>query len=121
METSKMDFTLTFSALNTPESIEQPPYTDSAFLAWHEAWKARLSRQPHSMEQSIEVMRACNPVVIPRNHIVEEALTSATHGDLSLFHRLLAVVTHPFDVPNDPLFVSPPPSDHPPYQTFCGT
>ena len=42
-------------------------------------------------------MDRVNPVYIPRNHRVEEALTAATAGDLAPFHRLVDVVSRPFD------------------------
>ena len=40
-------------------------------------------------------MDRVNPVYIPRNHLVEEALTAATAGDLAPFERLLDVVGAP--------------------------
>ena len=42
-------------------------------------------------------MDRVNPIYIPRNHLVEEALAAATAGDLGPLHRLLAAVTAPFD------------------------
>ena len=43
-------------------------------------------------------MDRVNPVYIPRNHLVEEALAAATADDLGpLPYLLLAVITAPFD------------------------
>ena len=43
-------------------------------------------------------MRRVNPLYIPRNQRVEEALSAASdHGDMAPFHALLAVLQHPFD------------------------
>ena len=42
-------------------------------------------------------MDRVNPVYIPRNHLVEEALAAATDGDLEPLERLLDAVTQPFD------------------------
>ncbi|WIM72289.1 hypothetical protein QP028_13995 [Corynebacterium suedekumii] len=36
-----------------------------------------------------------HPVYIPRNHLVEEALSAAVDGDLAPFDKLLDAVTHP--------------------------
>ena len=67
-------------------------------------------------------MRRHNPVVIPRNHKVEEALAAATTGhDLSVLERLLEVLRQPFDPDRDPGEFSAPGRSGRPYQTFCGT
>ena len=41
-------------------------------------------------------MDRVNPVYIPRNHLVEEALDAATAGDLDPFHRLVDVLADPY-------------------------
>ena len=67
-------------------------------------------------------MRQHNPAFIPRNHMVEAALTSATaHDDLSLTQQLLDVTSRPYDYDRDaPMFSEPGPGDRG-YRTFCGT
>ncbi|RNE49393.1 protein adenylyltransferase SelO [Corynebacterium alimapuense] len=63
-----------------------------------------------------------HPSYIPRNHLVEEALSLAQEGDLSAFHQLLEVVTHPFDEQLSlTRYAHPAPADFGPYRTFCGT
>ena len=67
-------------------------------------------------------MDARNPVYIPRNHVVEEALDAATAGDLEPFARLLAVVRSPFvEREGWERFARPAPDSFGPYRTFCGT
>ena len=68
-------------------------------------------------------MRAHNPVVIPRNHKVEEALAAAVeHRDFSVLQRLLGVLAKPFDYAADqPGYQTPPATAACAYQTFCGT
>jgi uncharacterized protein YdiU (UPF0061 family) len=68
-------------------------------------------------------MDAVNPLYIPRNHLVEEALGAAAHGDLEPFRSMLAVVTRPFDSQTGAeRFTLPPPEEYDrSYQTFCGT
>jgi protein adenylyltransferase len=67
-------------------------------------------------------MDRANPIYIPRNHLVEEALTAATAGDLAPLERLLAAVTDPYDErPGFERYASPAPEDFGAYQTFCGT
>jgi uncharacterized protein YdiU (UPF0061 family) len=67
------------------------------------------------------LMRATNPIVIPRNHLVEEALTAATAGDIAPFNALLAVVQRPYDAPAKDRYTLPPPAGFGDYVTFCGT
>ena len=69
-------------------------------------------------------MTRANPVYIPRNHLVEAALSAAVgQGDLAPFERLLAVLTRPFDArADDAAFALPAPAEQTArYQTFCGT
>ncbi len=69
-------------------------------------------------------LRHTNPLYIPRNHRVEEALAAATdHADLAPFDRLLNAVTRPFEQdPELDAYASPAPVEVTAcYQTFCGT
>jgi uncharacterized protein YdiU (UPF0061 family) len=67
-------------------------------------------------------MDRVNPVYVPRNHRVEEALAAATGGDLGPFERLLDVLAKPFDErPGLEDYASPAPSSFGAYRTFCGT
>ena len=63
-----------------------------------------------------------NPAVIPRNHLVEAALTAATAGDMGPFEALLAQVQRPFDnAEGREGFALPAPTGFGDYVTFCGT
>ena len=68
-------------------------------------------------------MHSVNPVYIPRNHLVEEALTAAQdRDDLGPLHRLLDAVTAPYDErAGMERYAEPAPHDFGDYQTFCGT
>ncbi|MEO5832732.1 MAG: protein adenylyltransferase SelO [Nakamurella sp.] len=86
----------------------------AAFDEWLARWRA-LGPDPDAMDR-------VNPVYIPRNHLVEEALDAATDGDLDPLHRLLDAVTRPFDQrPGFERYAGPAPVDFGSYQTFCGT
>jgi uncharacterized protein YdiU (UPF0061 family) len=85
-----------------------------AFDAWTERWLA--------LGPDAEAMDRVNPVYIPRNHLVEEALAAATGGDLAAFERLLEAVTRPFEErAGFERYAEPAPQDFGAYQTFCGT
>jgi uncharacterized protein YdiU (UPF0061 family) len=86
----------------------------AGFDAWAQRWRA--------LAPDADRMDRVNPVHVPRNHLVEEALTAATDGDLGPFERLLDVVTRPFDDrPDLERYAEPSPEGAGPYVTFCGT
>jgi uncharacterized protein YdiU (UPF0061 family) len=67
-------------------------------------------------------MDRSNPIYIPRNHLVEEALTAATAGELGPLQQLLTAVTAPYDErPGLERYAAPAPEDFGDYRTFCGT
>jgi protein adenylyltransferase len=67
-------------------------------------------------------MDRVNPVYIPRNHRVEEALAQATAGEMGPFHRLLDAVSRPFEErPGLEDYAGPAPDGRAPYVTYCGT
>ena len=68
-------------------------------------------------------MDRVNPVYIPRNHLVEEALTAATAGDLDPFRPARSTWSpSPFDErPGLERYAEPPPAGFGDYLTFCGT
>ena len=74
----------------------------------------------------LELMRAANPIVIPRNHRVEQALAAANQGDLQPMQRLCAAVKNPFREPAAPEnpeddLEAPPRPEEIVQATFCGT
>jgi len=63
---------------------------DAALNAWLPRWRARLQSEPRDPAQRARAMRAVNPVYIPRNHKVEEALDAAVeHGNYAPFEICL--------------------------------
>jgi serine/tyrosine/threonine adenylyltransferase len=107
LKESKADYTSFFRQLSRTE-----PHT--GFDEWTSRWRA-LGPDAESMDRA-------NPIYIPRNHLVEEALTAATAGDLNPLERLLVAVTDPYhERPGLERYASPAPADFGPYQTFCGT
>lgn len=68
-------------------------------------------------------MRESNPVLIPRNHLVEQALEEAVAGDFALFTKTLQVLQKPYEssAAAEALMTPPPDDFEQHYQTFCGT
>ena len=89
---------------------------------WLKRWHERIAKQ--SATDSASRMRAINPIYIPRNHLVEDALDAATNDvNLEPFEKLLAVLSHPFDErPELARYAQPAPENFTGrYKTFCGT
>ncbi|WP_436532411.1 protein adenylyltransferase SelO [Actinoplanes sp. HUAS TT8] len=81
---------------------------------WLGRWRA-LSPDADRMDR-------VNPIYIPRNHLVEEALAAAVADDLAPLHRLLDAIDDPFTERRGlARYAEPAPGDFGPYQTFCGT
>jgi uncharacterized protein YdiU (UPF0061 family) len=71
-----------------------------------------------------KLIRAVNPVVIARNHCVEEALAAASdQGDLAPFRRLLDALRQPYDEAYElaPYAEPAPAAVTACYRMFCGT
>ncbi len=122
MQTYGLDYTNTFHDLRHDTCIAAAPYSSREFRDWHEHWTFRKRQQgtPDSLSQTL--MQSHNPVIIPRNHWVERALTHAEDGDLTLFKELLAALAKPYtDDPTKSSFKAPPRPQERVHQTFCGT
>lgn len=126
MKAAEADFTSSFAALTRAAEgglLTGPlSFGGAPFRAWRDKWAARLERQDKDRAEVAVAMRRANPVVIARNHRVEEALAAAVSGDFSVLHRLLHALRKPFEeaAENEPYREAPPPGGKP-YRTFCGT
>jgi uncharacterized protein YdiU (UPF0061 family) len=118
MRAQKVDFTQFFRALSAGTArtmFSQPEPFD--------AWAARRAAVlPAERAAVAAAMDRVNPVYVPRNHRVEEALTQAAAGEMGPFHRLLDAVSRPFaERPGLENYASPAPADSAPHVTYCGT
>ncbi len=122
MQKSRADFTNTFRDLSSEEPPVGERYGEPDFQNWYSQWRLRLGRDGRASASTCAEMRAVNPLVIPRNHRVEEALSAAEdRDDLTVLHRLLAVLASPYRAGADSVQYLDPPSDDSTYRTYCGT
>lgn len=128
MEGQNVDYTLAFrhlaNAMTGDAKDLRALFDDPTQLdAWLPVWRERSGQENNTTVSQVERMNSSNPVYIPRNHLVEEALHAATSaGDLAPFDALLNVLATPFTVQNGHERYAQPPTDPTePYQTFCGT
>jgi uncharacterized protein YdiU (UPF0061 family) len=120
MQLKKADYTNTFCFLMNIGSIQDQIYKDKDFIDWSKNWKKRILINGGSKENSLELMKKNNPIVIPRNHKVEEALEAANNNDLKPMNNLLSILKKPYDKQNN-IENFQAPSNNENYQTFCGT
>ena len=120
MESNQADYTNTFCHLMNINSSNDSKYKDINFINWFKQWENRVLINNGSIEKSINLMKKNNPIIIPRNHKVEEALEAANNNDLSLTKKLLSILNKPYDNQND-IDDYQSPSSNIEYQTFCGT
>ncbi|MCU1360096.1 MAG: YdiU family protein, partial [Ilumatobacteraceae bacterium] len=83
LQLQRVDHTSFFRALSSAVRGNAEParslFADpSAFDAWSVRWHDALSTQSRSADEVAAAMDRVNPVYIPRNHKVEEALEAAT-------------------------------------------
>ena len=121
MEKNKVDYTNTFCHLMGVK-INDNEYKNDNFLEWSNEWKKRSGLNNSSKEKQIELMKKTNPIVIPRNHKVEEALTEADKGNLEKINKLIAILKNPYgDQKGIEEYQATAPISNKKYQTFCGT
>ncbi len=115
----RIDWTSAFRALarvarGDADALAAIAPTPERFAGWVGRWRA-LTPDPDLMDR-------VNPLYIPRNHLVEDALTQATVGDLAPYHQLLNAVTRPFDErPGFETYAAPAPPGYEAHVTYCGT
>lgn len=121
LEENKFDYTNAFILLSQGQLKKHLKMT-SAFDKWLLSWQSRIDREKVSMDLISERMQTTNPVIIPRHHLVEEAINQfiENHDDQplkDLHQQLKNPFAHhstrkefvPEDMPNNDII------------TFCGT
>jgi len=124
----RVDYTSIFRALSDSLRGEDAAllhlFDDHAVIhPWMSRWRNRLETERRDPALVANEMDLTNPVYIPRNHLVEEALAAAGEGELAPFHALLGAVSEPFaDRKGWERYASPAPEGFDDaYATFCGT
>ena len=125
MKQSKADYTNTFCLLmsNEIKIKKEKNFQDSNFIDWYKRWKIRLSQNKKSGDLSLNLMNMNNPLVIPRNHKVEECLEAANkEQNLELMKKLLKYLNIPYENQEGIAdFQNAPKFNGTKYKTFCGT
>ncbi|MBT5707404.1 YdiU family protein [Verrucomicrobia bacterium] len=126
MAEGKADFTLLFRHLSgalesgSDEKVVTLFTESETISAWMKQWRDRHCEIDRPA--ALTLMRQMNPVFIPRNHRVEEAIAAANAGDYEPFRRLNRVLQHPFNEQSEFTHYEAAPRPEEVVQaTFCGT
>ena len=105
MEAAEPDFTNTFRGLVDSHLHEDEVFQSPDFAFWKEKWQKRIA----SVDRYEQILEEKNPSVIPRNHLVEEALIEASeYGNLKPFQNLLQKLQQPFISYRSTIYQTPP-------------
>jgi len=121
MHQKKADYTNTFCHLMNLEIKKDKIYKDNDFQNWKKRWQERLKINNNNPEKYIKLMKSVNPIVIPRNHRVEESLNEANKGNINSFNQLLEILKKPYIEQKNITDYQIPSVSTEKYQTFCGT
>lgn len=123
MASSASDYTTTWRAL--AEHLRSGRDVPGIPTQWLQRWTTRLAdaTNARTAQAAAEAMDAVNPLYVPRNHLVEQALAAADDGDIGPFQELLSAVGDPYAVrPDRARLAEPAPAGHAAgFVTFCGT
>jgi len=114
MATEQQDYTLTFTRLGQSLAAGQLTALPEAFGDWFAKWQSNAP--------DVQLMKATNPVIVPRNHQVEAVIQAALEDDFEPFHNLVDALKNPYSASLVDSPYAQPPADHEVVQrTFCGT
>ena len=116
-----IDFTLSFRDLSKIIN-ERLNLNDSIFAKskdfnnWYLKWKQEINLNEISDEMDLN-----NPCYIPRNHLIENALSKAIEGDMSEINFMINLFENPYIQKNISRKYLMPSNSEEQYVTFCGT
>ena len=120
MQKNKADYTLTFRHLSSDAILKDAIFKDASFKVWYKNWLHCIQKQKESEETSRLKMLKHNPAVIPRNYLVEKALSLAVADqDYKFLNDFTAALLKPYE--DSQVFSEPPIEEDKSYKTFCGT
>ena len=122
MEINRADFTNTFVDLMNEENLDQSIYKTNEFISWFKIYRKRKFSKNFSKTISSKLMKENNPIIIPRNNVVEDVLEYANQGDIKPLNNFLQVLENPYgkNVEISNYYKNGVKSDQS-YMTFCGT
>ena len=121
MHQNKVDYTNTFCYLMNFKEYDDDLYRSNDFQNWKKNWQERLKLNKNTPEKYNTLMRSFNPLVIPRNHKIEESLEIASDNDFGPFIKLLKILKKPYVQQENISDYLKKNNSSKKYKTFCGT
>ena len=122
MHKNKVDYTNTFCLLMDEKIPIDKKYNNEDFIIWKKNWTNRLKLNNNNEKKKLRLMHSVNPLVIPRNHKIENALEEANNDNFIPMNNLLKIIKEPYKNQfNISEFQISNPNKSKKYQTFCGT
>ena len=121
MHEKKADYTNTFCHLMNLNPKKDKLFEENNFLEWKKRWQKRSLKNNDNPKKCIELMRSNNPLVIPRNHKIEEALKAAEQNNSEPMNKILKILDKPYNEQKEISEYQSPSILDEKYQTFCGT
>jgi uncharacterized protein YdiU (UPF0061 family) len=82
-------------------------------------WVSKLNERK-KLNKKIEAKNS-NPMIIPRNHIVEKVLNESTNGNFKNLNKFISLLKKPYESSIPEEYIAEPTNEEKVYQTFCGT
>ena len=127
MKKYKADYTNTFVALTKgvfalEDEVNGSLYGSDEFKNWQNRRNVRIDGENKEKEKVRKLMEKNNPIVIPRNHVVEDVLEKAGKGDYKAMGNFLEIISEPYNYEKEiPEKYLRPKITKIPYRTYCGT
>lgn len=131
MSAERMDWTSTFrlasdhlrNTVGTPGEPTDPNAAIEPMRSWLERWSGDLHRRGIHPRDAADRMDRINPIYIPRNYVVHEALEAAKLGDYGQTLALLDALGDPFTrrAGREQYGAVAPGGFEQTFRTFCGT
>ena len=113
-----LDFTLSFRELAERIDAED----EAQYGTFEPKWRERVTNQGKTADEVAALMNSVNPLFIPRNHRVEQAIDEAVRGDLTVFVEMNTVLAQPYTAqPDFADYAKAPLERERVTRTFCGT
>ena len=110
MHIFKLDYTNTFALIRNNNLKKFDFMLD---------WVSKLN-QRKKLNKKIEAKNS-NPMIIPRNHIVEKVLNESTNGNFKNLNNFISLLKKPYESSIPEEYITEPTNEEKVYQTFCGT
>ena len=124
----KIDYTNTFASLCHPMPESLTPWSIPEMIEWKTEWERYAESKNKTISRRKEIMTKVNPVIIPRNHLVEAVLDSGNNMDFNptekeSYLKALEIWSKPYTFdPSLIKWMTPPSYElNNSHRTHCGT